>query len=72
MNKKSFRRTLSLVANCNIQHNGWPCNTCFHALKLPLCYNIHKYWEAVLAFRGDYPELPKQPELLKELWDAIM
>jgi hypothetical protein len=28
---------------------------------------IHSYWEAVLAERGDYPDIKKKPNLIKEL-----
>lgn len=67
----SLKSKLAKITKCTIQHNGWSCNTCFHALDLPLKHDIHEYWEAVLAERGDYPELPKKPELIKELLSVI-
>jgi len=56
---------------CNIQHNGWSCNSCFHCLDLKLKKDIHEYWLAVLALRGDYPDLPKRPDLIEELYKAL-
>ncbi len=72
MNRKQLRRLLvTATAGCNIQHDGWPCNSCFHALDLDLKQDIHDYWEAVLAYRGDYPELEKKGDLLKELFTVL-
>ena len=50
---------------CSIQHNGCPCNTCFHTwaedeLKLN-SHMAHLFWIVVLALRGDY----KQKEIFK-------
>jgi len=60
------------TCGCSAQHTGWPCNTCFHAMNLEnLKHDIHDYWEAVLAERGDYPEIPKNPELIIELLKAL-
>ena len=58
---------------CSIQHNGWPCNSCFHTIgeELNLAEDIHDYWVAVLAFRGDYPELEQRSELIEELYNKI-
>ena len=67
----SLKSMLYKHTKCDVQHTGWSCNTCFHALKLPLKNNIHDYWKAVLAERGDYPELPKKPELIKELLSVL-
>ena len=70
--KKQLRNKLvEATKGCNIQHNGWPCNTCFHALDLPLKEEIHEYWLAVLAFRGDYPDIPERPDLITELSDRL-
>ena len=62
---------LARKTGCTIQHTGWTCNSCFHALKLRLKEDIHEYWLAVLAYRGDYPELPKRPKLIKEIYNAL-
>lgn len=65
--KKVIRDLINTAAKeskCNIQHNGCPCNTCFHnwaETKLKLHPEIaHKLWIVVLALRGDY----EQKELL--------
>jgi len=59
---------------CSIQGpgDGWPCNTCFHAMEIPgLKHDIHDYWLAVLAIRGDYPNIEPRHELIDELYHAI-
>ena len=67
----SLKQKLLKATKCGTQHTGWPCNTCFHALKLTLKQNIHEYWLAVLAERGDYPEIKKKPELIAELLKVL-
>jgi hypothetical protein len=68
MTRESFRKKLvSATGGCSAQHDGWPCNTCFHVLKLKSKIPIHDFWEAVLAYRGDYPSLKKRPDLIQEL-----
>ena len=69
--KKMLQEKLSEATDCSVQHLGFPCNTCFHALSLKLRYNIHNYWEAVLAFRGDYKKLKQKPSLIEELYKAL-
>ncbi len=69
--EQTLRALLVRETHCDIQHTGWPCNTCFHALNLLLKYDIHEYWLAVLAERGDYPDEPKRPELIHELLNAL-
>ena len=69
--KEMLQEKLFEATDCDVQHVGFPCNTCFHALSLKLKYNIHDYWEAVLAFRGDYPEIKQKPSLIKELYKAL-
>lgn len=68
---RELKRKLHKVTKCSIQHTGYPCNTCFHSLDLSLKKDIHEYWLAVLAYRGDYPELPKRPNLIEELLEAL-
>ena len=45
--KRQFRdRLVAVCGGCAIQHNGWPCGSCFQ---------VHfdgDQWRAVLAFRG--------------------
>ena len=75
LKKKVFKFT-----GCEIQHDGWSCNSCFHSLdgELKLKEDIHKYWLAVLFFRGDYDDFDweghkteKFESLAKELMEAI-
>lgn len=50
---------------CSIQHNGWPCGTCFCDLIARLgvketgIHNkpvdrVNEFWRAILQIRGDY------------------
>lgn len=58
------------TAGCCVQHDGWPCNTCFHYLGTyfhDLPGDIHDYWLAVLAFRGDYDDIPRRDDRLEVL-----
>ena len=71
MNRRQLKSLLVKATKCSIQHDGWPCNTCFHALKLDLPRDIHSYWEAVLAYRGDYPDLEHHDDWLEELRTAL-
>ncbi len=56
LSEKEFTRELiDLFANktgCGVQHNGCPCNTCFHSIK-DTDFN-HICWLIVLGLRGDY------------------
>jgi hypothetical protein len=63
--KEMLQEKLFEATECRVQHLGFPCNTCFHALSLKLRYDIHNYWVAVLAFRGDYKELKQKPRLIE-------
>jgi len=53
-----LRRLLKKYLGCVIQHDGWPCNTCFHDFAiedLGMDEDIaHLFWIIVLAIRGDY------------------
>jgi len=69
--KRELKRRLFTKTRCAVQHTGWTCNTCFHNLDLQLKEHIHEYWLAVLAYRGDYPELPKRKDLINELYEAL-
>ena len=50
----SVEKKLAIKTGCTIQHTGWSCNSCFHNMDIDLKEDIHKYWLAVLSFRGDY------------------
>lgn len=60
---------------CEIQHDGWPCNTCFHYMAGSYNFprDIHYYWLAVLAFRGDYDDydIKRRDDLLEELMKVL-
>ena len=73
---ESLNNKLFTSTGCEIQgpegEPGWPCNSCFHTViecdhGHELKEDVHEYWLAVLAFRGDYPELPEREDLLIEL-----
>lgn len=71
MKRELKAKLVNATGGCDVQHTGWPCNTCFHVLRLNLKEDIHNYWLAVLAYRGDYPQLIKRPGLIKELFAAL-
>ena len=48
--RTALKRALRRVTGCDIQHNGWPCDTCFNTH--PLANDSD--WTAILAYRGDY------------------
>ena len=70
--KEEFQDALGQFTMCGIQHDGWTCNTCFHSIEIEgLKEDIHKYWLAVLSFRGDYPDLPPRLDLIEELYNKM-
>ena len=76
ISKKDMSDKLYYSTMCEAQHGGYPCNTCFHTIIEEdygdkLKEDVHEYWLAVLEFRGDYSELPKRHDLIKELYYAI-
>ena len=80
MNREELRNMLGDEIGCGIQHDGWPCNSCFHSMDwLELDEDVHNYWEAVLDFRGDYDDFnwpidtdtSKFPELIDELFNKL-
>lgn len=82
MDRELLRKVLvNATGGCAIQHDGWPCNSCFHSLDISVSSDrLHEMWEAVLAFRGDYEDvieeydLPtgiKQENLLQQLLSLI-
>jgi len=61
---------ISLLTGCGIQHNGSPCNTCFHtwATVCGLSDNIaHLFWLILLGIRGDY----KEEEIIRGIKETI-
>ena len=80
MSKTKLKRTLAEETGCTIQHNGWTCGSCFYPLadELNLKEDSHKYWQAVLHFRGDYNDYNEWdydtkefPKLITELYNKI-
>ena len=71
--KQEMSDKLYYSTMCEAQHGGYPCNSCFHSMEdeWKLKKDIHEYWLAVLAFRGDYPDLPKRNDLIEELYNTI-
>ncbi len=59
-----------MLTGCGIQHNGSPCNTCFHtwATACGLSDNIaHLFWLILLGIRGDY----KEEEIIRGIKETI-
>lgn len=58
MDKKKRLKLQELLlreTSCGIQNNGWPCNSCFHAMELGVDDGkLHKLWLVTLRARGDY------------------
>ena len=55
-----LKDSLYKQTSCSIQHDGWPCNTCFHhwaEKTLGLNYVLsHWFWGIVFSLRGDYDQ----------------
>ena len=65
MDRELLKDKLFEKTNCDIQHDGWPCGTCFLASN-DLFSN--QDWQSLLLFRGDYKKeeldnLPDDPDL---------
>ena len=76
MTKQQLSDLLYYNTMCEAQYGGYPCNSCFHTIIESdfggkLKEDVHEYWLAVLAYRGDYPELSPNPKLLNELYNII-
>lgn len=80
MNKRELKTILRHATHCTIQHDGWPCGTCFGAYlsRLNIPEDKHNpYWQAVLRYRGDYNDFDFQvddsilKQNLKEFKDAL-
>jgi len=50
MNRLELKKALLKATHCNVQHDGWPCGTCFFAMSEEL---TNQDWQAVLLKRGD-------------------
>ena len=69
LSEKDFTRGLidlfAKKTTCSVQHNGCPCNTCFHSIE-DTDFN-HICWLIVLALRGDYEREQILNSIKKEL-----
>jgi len=54
--RRELQQLLTDRTKCVVQHTGWACNTCFHAMKLVGVNenDLHAMWQATLVLRGDY------------------
>lgn len=60
--REKFRQALVNKVGCDIQHNGWPCNSCFHNTDFGVSDDrTHELWQSVLAYRGDYTDFDFEP-----------
>jgi hypothetical protein len=71
MNKRNLKRALKRKTGCAVQHDGWPCGTCFFALSKEL---TNQDWQALLLYRGDYTkdELDNLPDGINASLDKIL
>ena len=59
MTKRELKRILKKKTGCAIQHDGWPCGTCFGSLLESLHIDpdstkAEVLWQSLLVYRGDY------------------
>lgn len=57
--KQELINLLAEETDCNIQHNGCPCRTCFYNLCERLGLTNERatmFWQTILILRGDYTE----------------
>ncbi len=61
MDTGKLKRALFKATGCDLQHDGWPCGSCFFAMSDNLS---NQDWQAVLSVRGDYSlaEMDNLPE----------
>lgn len=53
--REELKELLFSRTGCMVQHTGWPCNTCFHSMKLGIDDDHqHELWLSTLLLRGDY------------------
>lgn len=70
MNKRKLKTLLKEVTGCTIQHNGWPCGSCFFAIDENL---TNQDWQVLLFYRGDYKkeDLTNLPENIENNLNKI-
>lgn len=68
MEKREYiRELIDLFADktgCGVQHNGCPCNTCFHAIE-DVDFR-HICWVMLLYMRGDYKDYENALDLIEK------
>lgn len=52
LSRTCLKKALYRVLRCNIQHDGWPCGTCFFSLAEDRLDNSD--WQSLLYYRGDH------------------
>jgi hypothetical protein len=71
--REELKKILYKATQCDIQHDGWSCGTCFFAVNDKL---TNMDWQTILAIRGDYLEreldnlpknIPARVERIKKL-----
>ena len=62
MNIEKLKQYLAEETGCAIQHNGWPCGSCFNTIDVELAEDITEYWQPVLSVRGDYDDFDWEKE----------
>ncbi len=71
MDQAILKKNLNKISGCNLGYVGYPCQNCFNISSLKLTQPKDEYWKAILAFRGDNPNLRQNPILIEELNKAI-
>ena len=82
MTIKGLKKYLAEETGCTIQHDGWPCGSCFSTIDIELSEDITEYWQPVLSIRGDYDDfdwekehpnedISKFPERVNELYEIL-
>ena len=72
-----LKEYLARETGCELQHNGWPCGSCFHTIDIDLKEKIEEYWQPVLSVRGDYfgfefdNDMNKFPKRVNELYNQL-
>lgn len=67
MEKMTIEELINLFVDktgCNIQHNGSPCNSCFHNIEANF---QHICWLMLLGLRGDYDK----KEIIKAIKEEL-
>ena len=70
MKQITLKKALKKKTGCQIQHDGWPCGSCFFSMSTKL---NNKDWQSLLLFRGDYEraDLDNVPKDINKNIDKI-